>query len=65
MELRDESEPFFITEGVEAELSAAGYEFEPPAHARTTSIRELYGWQPWETLEEAMNRHLAMQGAAS
>lgn len=26
-------EPFFITEDVEAELIAAGYEFEPPNHA--------------------------------
>lgn len=30
-------EPFFITEDVEAELVAAGYEFEPPNHVRTTS----------------------------
>lgn len=30
-------EPFFITEDVEAELVAAGYEFEPPNHARTAS----------------------------
>ncbi len=29
-------EPFFITEDIEAELVAAGYEFEPPNHARTT-----------------------------
>lgn len=28
-------EPFFITEDVEAELIAAGYEFEPPNHVRT------------------------------
>jgi hypothetical protein len=30
-------EPFFITEDVEAELIAAGYEFEPPNHALTAS----------------------------
>ncbi|GIZ12689.1 hypothetical protein [Pseudomonas sp. NCCP-436] len=30
-------EPFFITEDVEAELIAAGYEFEPPNHVRTAS----------------------------
>lgn len=38
MKPHDESEPFFITEKVEAELAAAGYEFEPPAHVRTKSI---------------------------
>lgn len=31
-------EPFFITEDVEAELVAAGYEFEPPNHVRTANI---------------------------
>lgn len=34
-------EPFFITEDVEAELIAAGYEFEPPNHALTTSTALL------------------------
>lgn len=62
---QDENEPFFITEDVEAELAAAGYEFEPPAHARTKSIRELYGWRPGETLQETMSRHLAKQGVVS
>ena len=62
---QDENEPFFITEDVEAELAAAGDEFEPPTHARTKSIRELYGWQPGETLHEAVNRHLGRLGAAS
>lgn len=57
MKQRDEIEPFFITEEVDAKLAAAGYEFEPPGHARTASIRELYGWQPGETLEEAIARH--------
>jgi hypothetical protein len=31
-------EPFFITGDVEAELIAAGYEFEPPNHVRSASI---------------------------
>ena len=53
----DQAEPFFITEEVEAELTAAGYEFEPPGHARTASILELFGWQPGETLSEAVSRH--------
>lgn len=57
LERRDE-EPFFITEEVEAELLAAGYEFKPPGHIRTKSIIDLYGWQPGETLQEAMSRHL-------
>lgn len=53
-----EVEPFFITEEIEAELTAAGYEFAPPGHARTASICELFGWQPGETLSEAVSRHL-------
>lgn len=65
MKPHDESEPFFITEKVEAELAAAGYEFEPPAHVRTKSISELYGWRPGETLSDAVNRHLEKCGAAS
>ena len=52
----NQAEPFFITEDVEAELTAAGYEFEAPSHARTASIRELFGWRPGETLAEAVNR---------
>jgi hypothetical protein len=59
------TEPFFITEEVEAELIAAGYEFEPPGHARTASIRELFGWQPGETLSEAVIRQLENAGTAS
>ena len=61
----DQAEPFFITEEVEAELTAAGYEFAPPGHARTASIRELFGWHPSETLSEAVSRHLASTGTAS
>jgi len=30
-----QEEPFFLSEEVEAELIATGYEFEPPNHART------------------------------
>jgi hypothetical protein len=26
------------------------YEFAPPGHTRAASIRELFGWQPGETL---------------
>lgn len=48
-------EPFFITEEVEAELIATGYEFEPPSHARTVSIVD-FGWQPDETIQEAIAR---------
>lgn len=60
---RQNEEPFFITEDVEAELVAAGYEFKPPSHIRTKSIIDLYGWQPGETLQEAMSRHLATRAA--
>lgn len=37
----DQPEPFFITESVAAEMVAAGYEFAPPNHARTTSLPEI------------------------
>lgn len=36
-------EPFFITEDIEAELVAAGYEFEPPNHVRTTCLSQDTG----------------------
>lgn len=65
MKSQNENEPFFITEEVKAELVAAGYEFNPPSHARTKSARELFGWQPGETLQEAMNRHSAKQDSVS
>lgn len=61
----DQAEPFFITEDVAAELTAAGYEFEPPGHARTASIRELFGWQPGETLTEAIARRQGKPSASS
>ncbi|MHB1642696.1 MAG: hypothetical protein ACYCS8_08545 [Acidithiobacillus sp.] len=53
----DQAKPFFITEDVAAELTAAGYEFAPPGHARAASIRELFGWLPGETLSEVVSRH--------
>lgn len=37
----DRIEPFVISEGVEAELIAAGYEYAPPSHGRTTSLPEI------------------------
>jgi hypothetical protein len=43
----EQAEPFFITEEVEAELIAADYEFEPPGHARTASISDLFGQAAW------------------
>ena len=61
----NQAEPFFITEDVEAELTAAGYEFEMPGHARTASIRDLFGWQAGETLSEAVSRRLEKAGAGS
>ncbi|MGR0032944.1 hypothetical protein ACUS6E_03095 [Pseudomonas aeruginosa] len=57
MKLHEEYEPFFITEDMTAEMAADGYEFNPPGHARTKSVRDLYGWQPGETLEEAVVWH--------
>ena len=61
----NQAEPLFSTEEVEAELIAAGYEFEPPGHARTASIRELFGWRPGETLSEAVSRQLEKAGTDS
>lgn len=52
----EENEQFFITEEMVADMTAAGYEFKPPSHSRTKSIRDLYGWQPGEPLEEAIAR---------
>ncbi len=46
-------------------MAAAVYEFKPPGHDRTKSVRDLWGWQPGETLEEAVCRHLEKAGAAS
>lgn len=65
LDQEDQAEPFFITEEMEADLTAAGYEFAPPDHARTASIRELFGWQPGETLSEAVSRRLEKAGIGS
>ncbi len=62
---RQSEERFFITEDMEAELVATGYEFKPPSHIRTKSIIDLYGWQPGETLQEAMSRHLETLAATN
>ncbi|ALY65423.1 MULTISPECIES: hypothetical protein [Pseudomonadota] len=35
------TEPFFITVEVEAELIAAGYQFEPPSHFATMRLPEV------------------------
>ncbi|MEN2387833.1 hypothetical protein [Comamonas sp. A7-5] len=37
----DQTEPFFITEEVEAELIAAGHVFEPPSHVSTKRLPEI------------------------
>jgi hypothetical protein len=37
----DQAAPFFITEEIEADMRAAGYVFEPPAHVRTTSMADV------------------------
>ena len=42
----DENEPFFITEEAEAEMIAAGYEFEPPPIACTGRLRDVL--QPYD-----------------
>lgn len=65
MKLHEENEPLFITEEMAAEMAATGYEFKPPGHARTKSVRDLYGWQPGETLEEAIARHQNKQRSSS
>lgn len=65
MKQHNETEPFFITEEIEAELVATGYEFAPPGHIRTKSICDLFGWQPGETLSEALSRHMEKAGTAS
>ena len=36
-----QAEPFFITEEIEVKLIAAEFVFEPPSHARTTSLPEI------------------------
>ncbi|MCE4372616.1 hypothetical protein [Xanthomonas hortorum] len=65
MKLHEENEPFLITEDMAAEMAAAGYEFKPLGHARTKSVRDLYGWQPGETLEQAIARQQRRQCSSS
>lgn len=65
MKQHNETEPFFITAEIEAELIATGYEFAPPGHIRTKSISDLFGWQPGETLSEALSRHMEKVAIAS
>ncbi len=63
-----QDEPFFITEAIEAEMIAAGYVFEPPAHVSTVRLHEilvglsdaeLYGIQENEAVVEAIASHSA------
>jgi hypothetical protein len=57
VEIDNDTVPIFITKEMQAEMIAAGYEFKPPVHIRTQSITDLFGWQPGESLLEAINRH--------
>lgn len=57
-----QEEPFFITEEIEAEMIAAGYVFEPPAHVTITNARDLFGIQEDETVAEAIARYCAKVG---
>lgn len=54
-----QEELFFITEEIEAEMIAAGYVFEPPAHFTTTNARRLFDLGEGETVYEAIARHSA------
>lgn len=38
---------FFVTEEAEAEMVAAGYEFEPPPTACTVRLRDAGGDERW------------------
>lgn len=53
MRLYEENEPFFITEEVAAEMTASGYEFEPPPIACTVRLRDV--------LESMSDAELAVQ----
>ncbi|WP_193853094.1 hypothetical protein [Orrella marina] len=50
---QDATEPFFITEEIEAVMLAAGYEFEPPPIACTGRLRDV--------LERMGDTELALQ----
>jgi hypothetical protein len=39
-----------------------GKTYDTPEHVTKTNIRELYGWQPGETLDEAIARKKAQEG---
>lgn len=41
MTQKDQEEPFFITEEIEADMVAAGYVFEPPAHVSIVRLPEV------------------------
>ncbi|MFC3863860.1 hypothetical protein [Alcaligenes aquatilis] len=53
MKLDSYAEPFFITQEIEAELIATGYEFEPPPVACTGRLRDV--------LERMSDAELALQ----
>ena len=53
MKLQNATEPFFITEEAEAEMVAAGYEFEPPPIPCTIRLRDV--------LERMTDAELALQ----
>ena len=64
MNAHQNNEPFFITEEIAAEMVAAGYVFEPPAHGSTLRPRdvlatlyddELAAW-PGEVAKEEVER---------
>lgn len=52
-EAHQDDEPFFITEEIEAEMIASGYEFEPPHIPCTIRLRDV--------LERMTDAELALQ----
>lgn len=69
MKQYDENEPFFITEEVEVEMVAAGYEFEPSPIACTVRLRDVLGGmsdaelalQPGEIADQERERRQSRQ----
>lgn len=53
LKLEGYAEPFFITQEIETELIATGYEFEPPPVACTGRLRDV--------LERMSDAELALQ----
>ena len=61
-----QDEPFFITKEVAAEMTASGYEFEPPPIACTVRLRDVLegmtdaeqALQPGEIADEERERRL-------